>query len=169
MAHYHDDRQPDSFQAGCAVRPRSRLCLLKDCEQLFEPPHWRSRYCGETCAKAARQHSLWLAAREYRTTAHGKEKRSQQCQRRRQRLKDTPRVSSETAMDAGGEGHHKEDSSDFLPCHRPGCYQRFSPPASRVPKKFCCALCRQALRRVLRRERRWRRRLRNAGRGGLGW
>src|SRR5208337_2916799 len=50
------------------------------------------------------------------------------------------------------------DDSEKIPCSRPGCYELF-PPQRRSPlKKFCCALCRQALRRVRQREARWQRR-----------
>ena len=46
-------------------------------------------------------------------------------------------------------------NSEKIPCSRPGCYELF-PPDRRSPlKKFCCALCREALRRVRQREARW--------------
>jgi hypothetical protein len=57
-----------------------------------------------------------------------------------------------------GEGHQEADDSEKLPCSRPGCYELFSPSRRSPLKKFCCALCREALRRVLQRETRWQRR-----------
>lgn len=153
MARSQHDPPPAGLQAVGPCRPRLRCCLLKDCEQRFQPPHPLSRYCSPSCAAAARRHSRWLAAQRYRATQHGKEKRKQQAQRRRQRLRDQAQSGSKTR-----EGHHYQKSTDFFPCHRPGCYQCFPAPARGVVKKFCNSACRRALRRVLRRERRWKQR-----------
>ncbi len=57
--------------------------------------------------------------------------------------------------EAACEGHQEQADSEKSPCSRPGCYESF-PPERRSPlKRFCCALCREALRRVRRREARW--------------
>jgi hypothetical protein len=34
-------------------------CLLKGCEQRFDPRQARQRYCGESCRAAARKWSWW--------------------------------------------------------------------------------------------------------------
>jgi hypothetical protein len=59
----------------------------------------------------------------------------------------------------GCEGHNHPPGKKKNSCQRPGCYERFAPSARSLEHKFCCALCRQALRRVLQREARWRKRL----------
>ena len=161
MVQFQHDHQAGDRQAR-SPRPRRRICLLKGCERPFDPPHPLSRYCSPACVQAARRHRCYLAARRYRASPGGKAKRKEQARRRRQRIREKQQ---ENRQDAGGgekpqrEGHHKEDSSDFSSCHRPGCYEQFRPPRHGVLKKFCCALCRQALRRVLRRERLWKKRL----------
>lgn len=165
MVQLQHDRQTAARQAGSA-RPRRRICLLKGCEQPFNPPHPLSRYCSPGCVQAARRHSRYLAARRYRATPEGKHKRKEQSRRRRERIREQQHQVDRRAGNGPKplrEGHHKETDSDFFPCHRPGCYDRFSPPRHGVLKKFCCALCRQALRRVLRRERWWKARLQKAG------
>jgi hypothetical protein len=110
MARPQHDRPPAGLQAAGPCRPRLRCCLLKGCEQPFQPPHPLSRYCSPSCAAAARRHSRWLAAQKYRATQHGKEKRKQQAQRRRQRLRDKAQPRPKTR-----EGHHYQKSTDFFP------------------------------------------------------
>ena len=58
------------------------------------------------------------------------------------------------------EGHHPPSAGKKFSCQRPGCYEPFVASPRCPGQKFCCALCRQALRRVLRREARWWKRLR---------
>ena len=157
MARSQHDSPSTVFQVACPGRPRRRRCLLKGCEQFFQPVHPLCRYCGCDCSAAARRHSCWLAARKYRGSEQGKEKRRQQCQRRRERLRELTDAPGERC-----EGHHKTDFSGFFPCHRPGCYKCFAPPPCGAVKKFCSPLCRMALHRVLRRERRWKQRGRAA-------
>ena len=110
MALAQHDRPPAGLQAAGPCRPRVRCCLLKGCEQRFQPSHRLSRYCSPSCVAAARRHSRWLAAQKYRVTEHGKEKRRQQAQRRRQRLRDEAQPRSKPR-----EGHHYQKSSDFFP------------------------------------------------------
>jgi hypothetical protein len=110
MARPQHDRPPAGLQAAGPCRPRLRCCLLKGCEQPFQPPHPLSRYCSPSCAAAARRHSRWLAAQKYRATQHGKEKRKQQAQRRRQRLRDKAQPRPKRR-----EGHHYQKSADFFP------------------------------------------------------
>ena len=68
-------------------RPRTRLCLLKGCEQPFRPPQSRMRYCSEACRRAARKWSRWKAQQSYRATRAGKDKRNQQSRRYRERVR----------------------------------------------------------------------------------
>jgi len=70
-----------------ARRPRTRLCLLKGCEQRFHPRQVSQRYCSEGCQKSARKWSRWKAQQRYRTTRAGKRKRNGQSQRYRERAR----------------------------------------------------------------------------------
>jgi len=149
-------------QDSRAASPRRRQCLLKGCEAWFRSPHPLARYCSEACIRSARRWSQWRANCRYRQSEQGKERRRQQCQRRRERQcskDDAP--GSELVASCEREGYHKADEQEKTPCHRPGCYERFKPPARSPLKKFCSQLCQQALRRVVQREARWRRRWRS--------
>ena len=68
-------------------RPRQRCCLLKGCEQRFDPRQAGQRYCSEDCRKAARKWSRWKAQQRYRETVAGKAKRNEQSRCYRQRAK----------------------------------------------------------------------------------
>lgn len=143
--------------------PRTRRCLLKGCEQPFQPRHPLARYCGAACQAAARRWSRSRAARRYRATAGGKACRRQQASRYRERLRERHRAESTTAAATESEsaqqpreGHQEGEFSEKIRCHRPGCYERFSLQPRSPCQRFCGPLCRQALRRVLERERRWR-------------
>src|SRR5579862_6474793 len=70
-----------------ARRPRARCCLLKGCEQHFEPRQSNQRYCSAECRKAARKWSRWKAQQRYRETKAGKAKRNDQSRRYRERVK----------------------------------------------------------------------------------
>jgi len=129
---------------------------LKGCEQWFQPAHPRSRYCSDACRAAARAWSRWEAARRYRATENGKERRREQSSRYRQRVRERRQPAAEP--EPACEGHHKDvdgENSEKIPCARPGCYELFAPDRRSPLKKFCCALCREALRRVRQREARW--------------
>jgi len=135
---------------------RSRICLLKGCEERFLPSHPLSRYCSDDCRQAARRWSRWRAACRYRASERGKECRRRQAIRYRERLRERQTDAEESS--AAGEGHHEAEDSEKLPCSRPGCYERFTASLRSPLKKFCSSLCRKALRRVREREARWRRR-----------
>jgi hypothetical protein len=79
----------------CAGRPRARLCLLKGCEQRFQPRNARQRYCSERCRSEARKWSRWKAQQQYRSTNAGKQKRNGQSQRYRQRVRCRKRAQPE--------------------------------------------------------------------------
>lgn len=132
---------------------RARICLLKGCGQWFSPLHPLSRYCGKACGRAARLWSRRRAAKRYRASDKGKERRRQQSCRYRERVRQRQQEAETPAT--VGEGHQNAGDSEKVCCSRPGCYQLF-PPERRSPlKKFCSCLCREALRRVRRREARW--------------
>lgn len=171
----------DHFRQRLHGRYRRR-CLLKGCDQLFQPSHPLQRYCSRECQAAARDWRRWRAARRYRATAQGRQQRCAQSRRYRERLRlrqtaapaepggtaaaDIPATTA--VADGACEGQRDpEISEDFsgIPCGRPGCYVRFAPQPHDPPQGFCCAACRRALRRVLDREARWRRRRRLIGAG----
>jgi hypothetical protein len=134
------------------ARGRARKCLLKGCEHCFSPHHPLARYCSAACRQAARLWSRWRAARRYRASAGGQACRRHQACRYRERVRQRP---AEAAAQAACEGHQEAADSEKIPCSRPGCYELF-PRERRSPlQKFCCALCREALRRVRQREARW--------------
>ena len=145
-----------------------RVCLLKGCEQTFQPWHPLGRYCSSDCRAAARRWRQRTANRRYRASEQGKCRRRAQACRYRQRLREREGTDSRPAE--AGEGYpHSEEEADSC-CRRPGCYAAFTKTTRSPLQKFCSAGCRQALRRVLIRERRWRRRLQHAGwRGDDSW
>jgi len=83
-----------------ARRPRQRQCLLKGCEQPFQPRQAGQRYCSEDCRRATRKWSRWKAQQKYRTTAVGKAKRSHQSRCYRERVKSRKPPESEAVDDA---------------------------------------------------------------------
>lgn len=70
-----------------AHQPRVRRCLLKGCEQRFHARQARQRYCSAECRDKAREWSRWKAQQKYRKTASGKQKRTSQSERYRERVK----------------------------------------------------------------------------------
>jgi hypothetical protein len=138
-----------------ACSQRTRSCLLKGCEQAFQPRHPLARYCGPACQAAARCWSRSRAAARYRTTEHGRACRRQQVCRYRQRMRERRQAAAEAQAETTGEGHQEAEDSEKIRCHRPGCYERFSLHRRSPCQRFCGPLCRQALRRVRERERRW--------------
>jgi hypothetical protein len=71
-----------------ARRPRSRVCLLKGCGQVFRPQQPMGRYCSEACQTEARRWRQRKARRRYRQSPNGKQKRQAQSRRYRERRKD---------------------------------------------------------------------------------
>jgi hypothetical protein len=154
---------------------RRRRCLLKGCGQWFQPTHPQCRYCSVGCREAARRWRRWHAQQRYRSSRHGREHRQQQARRYRQRCRNRPPpgAAAATAVGSAAVARHrprtpcegkrpakKEEEVPLCPCGRPGCYVLFPAGTASNPRRFCCALCRQALRGVLEREARWRRRRR---------
>jgi hypothetical protein len=69
-------------------RPRTRVCLLKGCEQPFHPQQASERYCSALCREKAREWSEWKAQQKYRATPSGKKKRKAQSRRYRERRRN---------------------------------------------------------------------------------
>jgi hypothetical protein len=157
LQHLPDPPADQAAGALCSGRsPRRRRCLLKGCEQFFQPDHPLSRYCSASCVLAARRWSRWSAARRYRRTEQGRHCRRQQSRRYRQRrLRRQPASGEEPPA---CEGHHQELAAKKSSCLRPGCYVLFSLQPRSPGQRFCGPLCRQALRRVQVREGRWQQR-----------
>jgi hypothetical protein len=150
---------------------RTRRCLLKGCGHWFRPTRSQCRYCSPACQQAARRWRRWRAQQKYRTSPTGRQQRQQQARRYRQRHPPPPpshstaepqQPTNSTAA-AGSEGKRlpkKRLEVPLHPCARPGCYVLFPLSNSWTPRRFCCVLCRRALRCVLDREARRRRRRR---------
>ena len=81
-------------------RPRTRLCLLKGCEERFHPRQACQCYCSAECRKEARRWSRWKAHERYRETAAGQEKRNGQSRRYRERVKSRNSPEPETVNEA---------------------------------------------------------------------
>lgn len=155
--HYlpHSGRGPEK----CRRRPRR--CLLKGCQRLYSPEHWRSRYCSEACRQAATRWRRWQACQRYRTSAKGQQRRREQSRRYRQRIRQRQAASAEAAAPREGQRIFAgTENSAEQPCDRPGCYQLFPVAQQHLCKRFCSLACRLALRCVLDREARYRARRR---------
>lgn len=139
-----------------------RICLLKGCERSFQPQHPLSRYCSEACRAAACRWHRQQANRRYRANEQGQCRRREQACRYRERSRQREPEHGPPAE--CGEGYPIPGGVEAHSCPRPGCYARFVKTQRSPLQKFCCAACRQALRRVLIRERRWQRRLAHLGR-----
>lgn len=83
----HVEKQAAGGRKQPRRRPRRRKCLLKGCEQRFDPQHARQHYCSDSCREAAQKWSEWKARQAWRSTAEGKRKRNEQSRRYRERLK----------------------------------------------------------------------------------
>lgn len=81
-------------------RPRSRRCLLKGCEQPFHPRQAGQRYCSQQCRKVARKWSQWKAQQAYRATPQGEQKRNEQSQRYRERVKSRKQPQNKPVSEA---------------------------------------------------------------------
>jgi hypothetical protein len=177
---------PSSLSCRCHRSHRCRRrCLLKGCGQWFQPTYPQCRYCSVACREAARRWRRWHAQQKYRSSRNGREHRQQQARRYRQRCQQRPPAVAAASDRAAGAppGHDRPcegkrpakpmEKVSLCPCDRPGCYELFAMGTASSPRRFCCALCRQALRCVLDREARWRQRrrrgLRPAGRRPRRW
>jgi hypothetical protein len=149
-------RQASSLQDFPQHKGRSRICLMKGCEQPFQPSHPLSRYCSLACREAARRWRQQTANRHYRGSDQGKCRRREQSCRYRARVRDRRRAESE--VESGCEGYHHPSEGGNSFCCRPGCYERFTRTSRSPLQKFCSLVCGIALRRVLTRERRLYRR-----------
>jgi hypothetical protein len=96
----HPENQEAGRRKRVVRRPRARRCLLKGCEQRFQPWQARHRYCSADCRKAARKWSRWKAQQRYRETASGKKKRNGQSRRYRERVKSRKPPETEAVKEA---------------------------------------------------------------------
>jgi hypothetical protein len=90
-----------------ARRPRSRVCLLKGCEQRFHPSHPLTRYCSEDCREEARRWRAWKARHRYRQSEGGKQKR--RAQSRRYRMRRNRAGEANRGPGNPREGHRKKN------------------------------------------------------------
>jgi hypothetical protein len=168
---------------------RERLCLLKGCERAFRPGQPHQHFCSPACQKEAARWRRWRSCQGYRASEQGKKQRRQQSRRYRERCRqqraarweeELLAIESQVAQEAAAaqaqsaevaqlepepprEGQRlapNPQNFPWTPCRRPGCYVLFPMRPSVPQQRFCCCLCRRALRRVLDREARWRERRR---------
>jgi hypothetical protein len=174
---YSDSGGSAQETAGSSSRFRCRRCLLKGCEQTFQPTHPRCLYCSAACRREAQKWRAWRAGGRWRATERGKACRQAQSRRYRRLiplvLVEAPAPSPEPILPPALEADAPPTEAcegqrlapipeDFLvrPCARPGCYVLFGVPADWSPRRFCCGLCHKALRRARDRQARFRRRRR---------
>jgi hypothetical protein len=72
---------------------------------------------------------------------------------RRERLPSSPQAPKPPEIGAA-RGHAAKIFSPTPMCDRPGCHEPV-PKLGRSQARYCCAACRQAVRRVVDRERKW--------------
>lgn len=152
----HHDSRSHPGQGCCG--PRHRRCLLKGCEQWFQPRSPQARYCSGACRVAARRWRRWRAGQKWRKTELGRQCRRQQSCRYRERVRQRREAGQavvEESADEPREGQRPADVLKKSPCSRPGCYELFEPSRRSPGQRFCSCLCRKALRRVLQREAIW--------------
>jgi hypothetical protein len=150
----------------------TRRCLLKGCGHWFRPTHPLCRYCSPKCRQAADRWRRWRSQQKYRASQNGREHRREQGRRHRQRCRARPSpgaappvtvslpADSSLAPCEGKRLLEKSEKVPLRPCKRPGCYVLFPAGSEYNPRRFCCVLCRKALRCVFEREARWQRRRR---------
>jgi len=138
---------------GCS-KPRRRRCLLKGCEEWFQPRRPQARYCSQKCRESAKRWRRWRAGQKWRKTESGRHCRRQQSCRYRQRVRER-REAPRSVTDRAREGQRPADILKESSCSRPGCYDWFVTSPRSPGQRFCSYLCRKALRRVLQRESRW--------------
>ena len=158
---------PAQGAADPCRRWRRRRCLLKGCERSFRPTRPQSHYCSGECRRLAEVWRRRRASRSWRASEQGKARRREQSRRYRRRiplvvLSETPISQSEAYPEpAAREGQRPAtilEESLVRMCARPGCYVLFKVSWVCSRQRFCCGLCRQALRNVLDREARYGRR-----------
>lgn len=152
--------QNNQNSASAARSLRSRPCLRKGCESLYEPTRWNQRYCQDPdCRREVRRWQATKRQQAHRRLPENRRKHAEAEAKRRQAQATCPgpdRVPSDhgpgstQVIEAWSRG--KEKSADF--CDRPGCYEPV-PGDSRAPARYCEADCRKAVRRVQDRERKW--------------
>lgn len=153
--------QHDSCRSGVQAPfccPRWRICLLEGCGRRFRPCCGRRHYCSPSCRDAARRWSEWKAQQQYRSSEKGRESRREQSRRWRQRRREEGKPLKNPPADqaSGPSVGHQQEAGEKISCDRPGCYRRFEASPRSPRQRFCCSLCRKALRNAWAREKRWR-------------
>jgi hypothetical protein len=140
-----------------ARRPRQRICLRKGCRRKYQPRRWNQRYCQ--VPECQREVKRWQAARrqaQRRRDDRVKARHVQAEKQRRQRAKVAPQsIASPEVVPT--RGHAADTAEKFFSsplCDRPGCYEP-RVISLRNKARYCCAGCRQAVRKVHDRERKW--------------
>jgi hypothetical protein len=133
-------------------RPRPRSCLRKGCGREYQPRSWNQRDCQDP--ECVREVHRWQAARrqaKHRQDALAKAQHAETERVRRQRAKSAPQA-TENPQVTPARGSRRTTFFSLPLCDRPGCYE--SPVMSvRNPARYCCPVCRQAVRNVQDRER----------------
>jgi hypothetical protein len=145
---------------NCRCRPRRlrpRICLRKGCGRKYQPQRWNQHYCQDAeCLRLVRR---WQAAKRQakrRQDEAAKAQHAEAQRARRRRATSSPQPPKEPEV-AAARGHAAKILFPTPLCDRPGCYEP-PPKLGRNQAKYCCPVCRQAVRRVRDRERKWRRR-----------
>jgi hypothetical protein len=137
-----------------ARRPRVRKCLRKGCRRRYQARNWNQRYCQDP--ECLRRVHRWQAARRQAKRRQNDDVKAQHAEAekdRRQRIKLASQAVEN--LEAAPPAWSRTQIFFSLPvCDRPGCHK--APMKSvRNRARYCCAACRQAVRRVQDRERKW--------------
>jgi hypothetical protein len=149
VGHRHD-------KPNCRCRrPRMRTCLRKGCGRKYQPRRSNQHYCQDPeCLRLVRR---WQAAKRQAKRRQDEAVKSEHAEAeraRRQRATFLPQEPKPPEVGAA-RGHAAKIFSPAPMCGRPGCYEP-APKSGRNQACYCCAACRQAVRRVVDRERKWR-------------
>lgn len=135
-------------------RPRTRVCLRKGCGRKYQPRRWNQRYCQDPeCLRLVRR---WQAAKRQAQRRQGEAAQAQHAEAervRRQRILASPEAPQPPEIGVA-RGHAARIFSPTPLCDRPGCHEPVL-KSGRSQARYCCAACRQAVRRVVDRERKW--------------
>jgi hypothetical protein len=138
----------------CCRRPRKRICLRKGCGRKYLPQSWNQRYCQDPeCQRLVQR---WQAAKRQAQRRQDDEVKAQHAEAeraRRQRANSSPQAPKPPEI-AAARGHAAKIFSPTPMCDRPGCHEPVV-KSGRNQARYCCAACREAVRRVRDRERKW--------------
>jgi hypothetical protein len=149
VGHRHD-------KPNCRCRrPRTRVCLRKGCGRIYQPQRANQRYCQDPeCLRLVRR---WQAAKRQAKRRQEDEVKAQHAEAeraRRRRATASPQAPKPPEVGAA-RGHAAKIFSPTPLCDRPGCHEPVV-KSGRNQARYCCAGCREAVRRVRDRERKWK-------------